>query len=418
MSLSLMSFLAAVSLLAAPAAWLADRGLRGLGVPGRHGWLGALALGPVVWTLDRFGASRAPNGGSDAILPIGVIELPELVATSDGGGDVLPLLATVLWAGSTLVFLGLLLRGRLLLRRDAEGWRPMRLLGRNVWIGTATGPAVAGIVRPRIVLPEWVLALPERQVGLILAHEEEHVRAGDQRLLAFALTLVGATPWNPISWWLLHRLRGAIEIDCDRRVLRREPSPLQYGESLLAVAARAGRPPLALAAFTEPPHALERRIIAMTDPISFRTRTGGAALLAVAVLLAAQACGVDSPVAQSPTGDDGVSDTRIPADLASPTFTPFTAPPEITNRAEVIAAMERNYPPLLRDAGVEGSVRVYFLILDTGEVADVLLDMSSGHEALDRAALAVARVYRFTPALNRDQNVPVWVSLPITFRVS
>ncbi len=36
---------------------------------------------------------------------------------------------------------------------------------------------------------------------------------------------------------------------------------------------------------------------------------------------------------------------------------------------------------------------------------------------LDDAALKVADVYRFTPALNRDQRVQVWIQLPITFQV-
>ena len=34
---------------------------------------------------------------------------------------------------------------------------------------------------------------------------------------------------------------------------------------------------------------------------------------------------------------------------------------------------------------------------------------------MDQAALRVAPVFEFTPALNGDKAVPVWVSLPITF---
>lgn len=102
---------------------------------------------------------------------------------------------------------------------------------------------------------------------------------------------------------------------------------------------------------------------------------------------------------------------------AAPTFTPFTVAPEIQNRNEVIRAMEREYPPLLRDAGIGGTVRVYFFIDETGRVQDFRIDQSSGHQALDQAALNVAEVYQFSPALNRDQRVPVWVSFPITFQV-
>jgi protein TonB len=102
---------------------------------------------------------------------------------------------------------------------------------------------------------------------------------------------------------------------------------------------------------------------------------------------------------------------------AAPTFTPFTVAPSILNRTDVIRAMEREYPPLLRDAGIGGTVRVYFFIDESGSVQDTRIDQSSGHQALDDAALEVAGIYRFSPALNRDKQVPVWVSFPITFQV-
>jgi protein TonB len=77
--------------------------------------------------------------------------------------------------------------------------------------------------------------------------------------------------------------------------------------------------------------------------------------------------------------------------------------------------LEREYPPLLRDAGVGGTVDVWLFIDDQGVVQRTIVDKSSGHQALDDAALEVARAIEFTPALNRDKRVPVWISLPITF---
>ena len=101
----------------------------------------------------------------------------------------------------------------------------------------------------------------------------------------------------------------------------------------------------------------------------------------------------------------------------APTFTPYTVAPSITNRQDVVRAMEDAYPPLLRDAGIGGTVRVYFFIEADGSVGSVQIDESSGHAPLDEAALAVASVYRFSPAMNREEAVPVWVSFPITFQV-
>ncbi len=112
-----------------------------------------------------------------------------------------------------------------------------------------------------------------------------------------------------------------------------------------------------------------------------------------------------------PSSDDG---TRA---LTTTTIFPYTVAPTILNGTEIVRAMERAYPAFLRDAGVGGTVQVLFHIDEAGTVQDVRLDESSGHQALDQAALSVANLYRFSPALNRDQRVPVWVSFPIVFRV-
>jgi len=109
---------------------------------------------------------------------------------------------------------------------------------------------------------------------------------------------------------------------------------------------------------------------------------------------------------------------RGKADIAqAPTFTPYTVRPDIRNRSEVTRALEEAYPPLLRDAGIEGTTQVWLFIDEAGVVQKTQVNKSSGHQALDEAALEVAGVISFTPAMNRDKTVPVWISLPITFSV-
>jgi len=102
---------------------------------------------------------------------------------------------------------------------------------------------------------------------------------------------------------------------------------------------------------------------------------------------------------------------------AAPAFTPFTVAPSILNRSEIQGAMRKIYPPLLREAGIGGTVRVFFFIDEEGVVQQTQIDKSSGHKTLDEAALAVASLYRFSPALNRDRKVPVGVVFPILFQV-
>jgi len=55
---------------------------------------------------------------------------------------------------------------------------------------------------------------------MVIAHEQSHLAAHDPLLLIVALFLLVLMPWNLPLWWQLHRLRYAIEVDCDSRVLR------------------------------------------------------------------------------------------------------------------------------------------------------------------------------------------------------
>jgi protein TonB len=100
---------------------------------------------------------------------------------------------------------------------------------------------------------------------------------------------------------------------------------------------------------------------------------------------------------------------------AAPTFTPYTVAPELRNREEVSVALVKMYPKILKESGIGGSVLVWLFIDETGAVRKSVVKESSKYPALDDAALRVAGMMLFTPALNRDRKVQVWVSLPINF---
>lgn len=99
-------------------------------------------------------------------------------------------------------------------------------------------------------------------------------------------------------------------------------------------------------------------------------------------------------------------------------FTVVEVMPALLNGAEVQRALERSYPPLLRDAGIGGTAQLTLLVDETGRVTHATLKQSSGQAALDDAALRVAPLMRFSPARNRDQRVKVRVLVPMVFRVS
>ncbi|MFW6201599.1 MAG: energy transducer TonB [Gemmatimonadota bacterium] len=99
-------------------------------------------------------------------------------------------------------------------------------------------------------------------------------------------------------------------------------------------------------------------------------------------------------------------------------FTPSMVVPELRNRAEVQRELQRRYPPMLRDAGIEATVSVLFWIDEDGRVVRTEIQRSSGYERMDRAALDVADMMEYSPALNRDRRVAVVVAFPITFQVN
>jgi protein TonB len=100
---------------------------------------------------------------------------------------------------------------------------------------------------------------------------------------------------------------------------------------------------------------------------------------------------------------------------ATPAFTPYTVAPVLRNREDVGKVLARLYPPMLRDAGIGGTVMMWILVDDNGTVRRTVVKATSDMPALDSVAMKVSSQMRFSPAQNRDVKVPVWVALPITF---
>ena len=340
-------------------------------------------LEPLTVTVARDSMLRS----LDDLLVLGWVVLSSL------------LVVTVLFAFARLV-------------REGRSWKPGSLGNRSVLWSRDTGPTIVGLLRPRVVLPAWVRAIDSSEQELILAHEEEHVRAGDARL-RFLMTLpLFVFPWNPALWLQRHRLNLAVELDCDRRVMRRMPGHRHaYGNLLLRVGAgRNGLHRLALVSLSEGRSQLERRIRRLVEKMPRARRIqvsllllGAAAIVTLAILF------------PRIRGEDASVPEELAELMAEPTFTPYTVRPDLVNEREVQRALEREYPRTLRDAGIGGTTTVNFFIDTEGEVQRSLVASSSDHEVLDSAALRVARVFRFTPALNLDEVVPVWIAIPISF---
>jgi len=172
--------------------------------------------------------------------------------------------------------------------------------GVPVRVAANTGPAVFGLLRPEIVIPSWLLNRSATEQRLVLDHELEHVRVGDPLLLAGACFAVAIMPWNPAAWWMLARLRLAVELDCDARVLRRGAPPRRYGELLIELAGIRSEIRAGVAALAGRPSQLEQRLLAMKPGIKNRAPARVAALAsfgALGLVSLIVACDVPLPTA-------------------------------------------------------------------------------------------------------------------------
>lgn len=213
--------------------------------------------------------------------------LGELAQAVDApwGGWLLPILTTDWWAntgawdaainrGWLVASAGLVVWGA---ATAVWAWRAVRLPraaregdaqvdGVQVRVTESVGPATVGLVRPRVVLPAWVLALPSSQRRYVVRHEEEHRRAHDALLLFVAALPLVLTPWNVALWWQLRRLRLAVEMDCDARVVAALGGAREYGTLLLRVAEAASRGPRLQPALLGSAGSLEARLRALVAP--------------------------------------------------------------------------------------------------------------------------------------------------------
>jgi hypothetical protein len=246
------------------AAWSAERILASLRWPRRGAWLAAvlLAVGLPAWHLPQavpdqspvqLPTPRPPRASPPAQLTAASTRsaysrspraglrrprVPQPLWTTQLHARV-RLAFLVSWGTLSLILLGRMLIGTLTLRRRTRQAKIADLDGVAVSLTDELGPAVLGLWRPRILIPRSLLDGPAEQRRAALAHEREHLRAHDARWLALGRLLVRLLPWNLPLWWLLQRLRQAIEVDCDARVVRGGFAADAYGASLLAIATRA-----------------------------------------------------------------------------------------------------------------------------------------------------------------------------------
>ncbi len=275
------------------AALLAEQATRARRLPGRWIWVFAMILSILLPVVGPWLPATTP-------VRLSLLQIPLAGARPVLALQPLDALGPSLWlALSVATLLGLALSA-LLVQRRSRAWRRTRIGDVEVYLAREAGPAVFGLWQPHIVLPEWLSNAPPRQRELALAHEQSHLVARDPQLLACALVLVSIMPWNLPLWWQLLRLRRAIEIDCDERVLRAGGDLVDYGETLIQLSQHQSRFAGLMSATSEPQSFLERRIQIMSSEISRWSRLAAVLWMCLAVGAVAVATELTPPAGETP----------------------------------------------------------------------------------------------------------------------
>ena len=329
-------------------AWLAERILASLRAPRRFVWIAALVLSIVVpaWNLvdalpdqspfeipapppvapaagvlkptgANAAATSEPAPAASATSATSAANMIPWGASARSGGNSWRLLRRlwtrklyrrlqiafgIAWALLTAALLARLFLASRRLQERARPWPVCRIDGTEVRVSEDLGPAVLGILRPRIVVPRWFEQEPPARRALVLAHEREHLAAHDGRWLLAGALLVALFPWNLPLWWQWRRLRLAVEADCDARVLRRGEEPQAYGSALVEVAARTSPAPPGATGVFERQSQLERRLrIVLASPKRW-WRYAAAPLYLLTVLSALAAATFPAPPVDAALG--------------------------------------------------------------------------------------------------------------------
>lgn len=308
--LAWMIYAVLVAMALSGAALIAERAARHRRMPTRWPWMIAIvaslllpiAIATVSIQLPRFPSESEAPATPFTLRDTTSIPLTTTVIDWSGTGSYtsstkINALLRDVWLASSITLVLSLGLSTVLFHRRKRSWTPGTLCGVPVLVSDSVGPAVVGLIRSRIVVPAWVLQESPEQQRYVMAHEQSHLKARDPLLVAIALVLLMSMPWSPLLWWQFHRLRCAIEVDCDARVLGDGGDIATYCETLIQVGQNQSEYIAAVTAMSESTSFLERRIrIMLSKPKKW---AGGAAfaLISASLGMAIFAAQVTPPVA-------------------------------------------------------------------------------------------------------------------------
>lgn len=158
----------------------------------------------------------------------------------------------------------------------------------ELWISAeASGPMLLGFLRPKVVLPDCMLA--QEKLEMIFRHELLHHRRHDcwYRLL---MLLTQSVHWfNPLVWLMARRAAEDLESACDRSVIKEQSRKFveEYAQALLETAKcllqrKKVRQTVLVSYLSSGAQRLKERLVELFQP----TRREGGPLIILLALLA------------------------------------------------------------------------------------------------------------------------------------
>lgn len=88
----------------------------------------------------------------------------------------------------------------------------------------------------------------------------------------------------------------------------------------------------------------------------------------------------------------------------------------VEQKPELVRMVKPAYPEIARKAGIEGRVFLHLLVGKDGRVEQV--KFIKGPPVFKEAAIAAAKQYLFTPAMQNDKPVKVWMASRLLFQLT
>jgi TonB family protein len=405
--------------LAAAAGLALERGARSLKVPTRFVWLAVLLVAIALpFGLPMISANTAlrttvefterPVASAGPVIP--VITAPSWVDRVLDGARNFDQPLILFWIGLSALCLGRFTMAIIKLRRQRSQWVAREIVGTECFVTEDIGPAVVAIPDTRIVVPQWVLALDHDSLATVIRHERQHKLARDGWLIVTGSVATALLPWNPAMWLIQRRLRLAVEMDCDARVLAEETRVERYGSLLIAIAHRPQLMAGLGATLSESTSDLERRIAAMTARPPKHPRTRALLFAAAGVAAIAIACSMPAP---DMVGPRAVNPSAVPVTAPGAFFEFQVEKPASANPSN----MPPRYPDQLRAAGIQGSVVAKFVVDTAGHAEMRTFEvLKSEHEGFTAAVREALPKMRFVPAqVTGGRKVRQLIQMPFTF---